>query len=230
MAGETTQNIFTSCYDRECEGQLEIEKKQTEIIESDIKLYYKTICSRLNIPVISRFARQIQTDRVNLKHYGINYKDIHAILATLKKCPSVVTLNLPGNTITGKGATCVANMLKTNRFITHLDLSENRIGRAGVNTIGEMMFRNSSLMKMNLSKNFLHDEDILKLVDSLKANLHLKWLSLTYNKLGQQAGICIGSMLTINSTLEHLDVCWNHFNCFGTYSKQIPEGAQPFVE
>ncbi|XP_032236917.2 leucine-rich repeat-containing protein 74B [Nematostella vectensis] len=174
-----------------------------------VKAIYLEACEQFHVPPVRKFLMQINTDSVNLKHYGVLDNGAQAIAMTMSSDITVATLNLHDNGITSPGAICLAKMLKGNCFLTCLDLSANKIGGKGVRAIARMLLQNVTLEELNLMNNKLIDKDVSLLCGTLKENFHLKVLNLGGNNLGEQAGGMLGATLSANNVLEELDVSWN---------------------
>lgn len=199
-----------SCSSSDDEWDTDVEDNND--LDSDslpIEQIYLRTCEELRAPPITRVTKQIKTDMIDLKHYGILDKGAKALAKTMGKNVTVATLNLHDNGIKKLGAIEIARMLETNCFIVKLDLSNNNIGQEGVVALAKMLRGNVTLRDLNLSNNKLLDEDIALLCDVLSTHRHLTCLRLSGNDLGDKASTMIGLALKSNEVLECLDLSWN---------------------
>lgn len=191
-------------WDTDLEEAEEIDYRTLSVQEAYIK-----VCEDLNVPPVHRVLNQINTESINLKHYGILDKGAKALAMAMTRNVTVVTLNLHDNGITDKGTAALASMLSHNCFVTNLDLSNNRVGRLGSKALSKMLLGNIALTELNLTNCKLTEDDISILCETLSDNKHLKKLNLSDNGIGDQASISIGNVLRVNKVLQSIDLSWN---------------------
>lgn len=185
---------------------------------------YIKVCEDLNVPPVHKILNQINTETINLKHYGILDKGARALSIAMTNNVTVATLNLHDNGITGPGTRALAKMLSHNCFVAILDFSSNRMGRQGIKAVSSMLLINVTLTELNLSNNKLRDDDIAILCEALSDNKHLKKLNLSDNGIGDQASTSISDVLQTNKTLECLDLSWNRM--LGKGAMELCSGAK----
>ncbi|XP_068686719.1 leucine-rich repeat-containing protein 74A-like [Montipora foliosa] len=216
----TLRSIDTWCTENDGSGSEEYDTDLEESFKEDYSEYHKTseeiyqqTCRQLATPPVSRFLRQLNTDTVDLQHYGIGDRGILAVAEALERNITVRKLNLHDNSLTHVGAKALAEMLKDNCFISQLDVSENRFGPKGIESFGDMLVENASLWNLRLENCDLHEGDLYKL---LKADrILLRVLNLKGNELGDEDAITVGSFLEWNESLEELDLSWNAIHLQG---------------
>mmetsp|Transcript_38465 Transcript_38465/g.78838 ORF Transcript_38465/g.78838 Transcript_38465/m.78838 type:complete len:725 (+) Transcript_38465:213-2387(+) len=97
---------------------------------------------------------------------------------------------LPGF-IGDKGATALAEALKTNKVINVLNLSGNRVGNEGAEAMAKMLQRNKTLTKLNLNGNSIHKRGGVVLFGAIMGdsfagpNKSLLELNLQFNHIPQ---------------------------------------------
>ena len=188
-------------------------KEDTDFHKTQEEMYLQT-CRQLDTPPVSRFLRELCTDAVDLRHYGIGDNGVLAVAAALEKNITVTKLNLHDNSLTHVGAEALAEMLKDNCFISQLDVSENRLGTKGIESFGEMLNENNSLWSLGLENCGLHERDLHKLLQGDRIGLRV--VNLKGNELGDEGAIVVGSFIRSNSSLEVLDLSWNAIHLKGT--------------
>ena len=176
---------------------------------------YVTACSQLGIPPASKFIKQMRSSKVDLRHYGLLDKGVHAVCYALKRNITVTTLNLHDNGITKTGATALADLLEENCFITSLDISGNDIGIEGNRAMERMLKNTSSLRQLTFSNICSNGTHILPLLEGLKESYYLKVLDLSHNCLDNRGSVILGSILSETSSLESLNVSWNNISTQG---------------
>lgn len=206
-------------WDTDLEEGDEIDHRNLSVQQAYIK-----VCEDLNVPPVHKVLNQINTEVINLKHYGVLDKGAKAVAVAMTKNVTVATLNLHDNGIKEPGATALAKMLSVNCFVVDLDLSSNRIGRRGSKALSNMLLQNVTLTELNLSNNKLIDDDISLLCEALLTNKHIKKLNLSDNSIGDQASASIGNALQMNKVLENLDLSWNRI--LGKGAMELSLGAK----
>ncbi|XP_078381590.1 uncharacterized protein LOC144664353 isoform X1 [Oculina patagonica] len=176
---------------------------------------YLKACTQLGIPPASKFIKQMTTDKVDLRHYGLLDQGVQAISYALKRNITVDTLNLHDNGITRTGAGALADLLEENCFITSLDISGNNIGIEGNRAMERMLKNTSSLRELNFSDTCHNGGHVLPLLEGLKESFYLKVLDLSRNCLDDQGAGILGSILSMTSSLESLNVSWNNISTKG---------------
>ena len=111
--------------------------------------------------------------------------------------------------ITGKGASYIAEALKTTRALWKLDMWNNQIRKNGLQYIAEALTTNTSLIGLNLRDCSLRitEENGPTLTEMLQRNKTLRMLDLSYNKaISDDAASFIIEGLKKNTTLKRLNL------------------------
>ena len=125
------------------------------------------------------------------------------------KSVRITKLVLSENSITDRGATTLAEMLKENRTLQHMNVSNNSIGVGGVTALAEMLKENRTLQHMNVSSNSIGDGGATALVEMLKENRTLQQLDVSNNSIGDGGATALAEMLKENRTLQQLYISDN---------------------
>lgn len=102
----------------------------------------------------------------------------------IKKTPSLKTLILKSNEIGSKGASYLADAIKSSKSIGFkcIDLENNDIDDSGANDIASALKSNSTLELLNLRGNEISEKGAKKLNDIFMAHVSLKEVNLSGNR------------------------------------------------
>ena len=118
-------------------------------------------------------------------------------------------MQIDRNEITEKGASYIAEALRTTRALRKLSLRSNPIGDEGLQYIAEALIINTSLIELDLTGCYLSitEENGPTLTEMLQRNKTLRKLNLSWNRAisGNQTSFIIES-LKKNTTLKTLDL------------------------
>ncbi|KAF9945675.1 hypothetical protein BGZ72_001106, partial [Mortierella alpina] len=97
----------------------------------------------------------------NLKRLTIKRFDLDAAILEfyMVYARTLMTLELPDNSIGNEGVKALAEALKTNSTLTTLDLGHNSIGDDGVKTLAEALKTNKTLTNLDLGHNSIGDDE-----------------------------------------------------------------------
>ena len=123
---------------------------------------------------------------VRLNKQQLTDADIETVVQqaiTSKRCK---TLSLAFNEITSKGASILANALRSNTTLHELWLSTNHVCDTGASYLAQTLATNKTLKKLGLASNDITNAGVLHLVEMLKKNQTLNTLGLAMNRIGDQ--------------------------------------------
>ena len=136
-------------------------------------------------------------------------KDINAIATSLKKHPTLESLDLSKNCI-GKGADNIGSAIKDNTKLTELKLDSCGMGADGVSSILEALTQNKTLKTISLSNNDIKTKNNKKIAIALskllEKNTTLQNLDLSSNGIDDSGVIALASGLAKNKTLVTLNL------------------------
>ena len=135
---------------------------------------------------------------------GVNFMS-----STALKCVRINKLVLSRNSITDRGATALAQMLKENRMLQQLDVSRNSIGVGGATALAEMLKESRTLQQLNVRGNSICVGGATALAEMLKENRTLQLLNVGDNSIGNGGVTALAEMLKENRTLLQLKVYSN---------------------
>ena len=156
-------------------------------------------------------------------HWEINMSDCHVgdegvemlagganfMSSTGLKGVRITKLVLSSNSITDRGATTLAEILKENRTIQQLNVSNNSIGGGGATALAEMLKENRTLQQLYIRNNFIGDGGATALAEMLKENRTIQQLYIRNNFIGVGGATALAEMLKGNRTLQHLNISYN---------------------
>ncbi|ETK90418.1 hypothetical protein L915_05818 [Phytophthora nicotianae] len=178
----------------------------------------------------------------DLSHQGLGDNFIVRFAACLPELPLVECINVCDNRLTDAGISCLLRALENKPHLTSLDISSNPIGVDAANILRGYIRSNLSTLRMlALNEVSLSDHECARLAKSLEYNKSIDRLLLRGNQIGLQVltgtggdsfdeneeeeeakptklltgGQALGSMLTANLTLQHLDLSWNQLRAVG---------------
>ncbi|CAF1441745.1 unnamed protein product [Adineta steineri] len=131
----------------------------------------------------------------------------HWVAEILENCNSLTELVLEccGAAPSKIGTLCTA--LRLNTTLTTLDLSGNSAGGDdGAKSVVELLMNNRYLQKINVSSNRISTVGTTCLCEALQGYDTLTELNLVYNNFGFESCKFIADMLSVNSSLKHLNL------------------------
>ena len=146
---------------------------------------------------------------INLSNCDISEKECEAIGEALMVNRSLQVLDLYDNPISA-GVEHIAESLKHNHSLLKVNLSRCDISEKGAKSLAISLKENNSLLTLILSRNYLSDGAAAHIADGLRHNDHLKKLDILGCSIGDQGMKSLGCALKMNSSLEDLNVTWNH--------------------
>ena len=119
------------------------------------------------------------------------------------------------------------NIFKGMRNITHLiviNISHNMITDEAAEDIATVLSCNNKIQSLDLSCNYFTSKGFIKIFkfECLKNIIYLKKLSISSNKINVNAAHSIGTVLSLNSTLEEVDISSNLMQAPGSNLMQAP--------
>ena len=130
---------------------------------------------------------------------GVNFMS-----STVLKCVRITKLVMFKNSITDRGATTLAEMLKENTTLQQLNISNNSIGDGGATALAEILKENTTLQQLNISNNSIGFGGATALAEILKENRTLQQLCISNNSIGVGGATALTEMLKENRTLQQL--------------------------
>jgi len=146
--------------------------------------------------------------RLDISGAKIGDEEVEKISPVLKK---MVRVDLSDNSISDKGATVLANVIKSSCSLKDLNLYTNSIRHVGVKHISEALSVNSSLWKLRLSYNPVGDKGAFYLSNALsQSNKTLKRLYLKGTRISDDGAKQIAKGLKRNISISKLDLSSNN--------------------
>ncbi|RUS28106.1 hypothetical protein BC938DRAFT_482311, partial [Jimgerdemannia flammicorona] len=127
-------------------------------------------------------------------------------------CSQIQELHLRSDLIDEKGASALAEALKTNTKLQKLDIYGNRIGEKGMNTLAEALKMNTTLQKLNLELNSIDDLGASAIAEALKMNTRLQNLNLENNRIEDKGASVLSEALKVNTALQNLNLKGNRID------------------
>jgi Ran GTPase-activating protein (RanGAP) involved in mRNA processing and transport len=158
---------------------------------------------------------------LDLSKMSLGNKAIVAICTALshKEChANYKTINLESNRISGGiGAEAIAEMVSSHGACSELYLGSNDLRTHGATTIGKSLSSKESLIVvLDLSNNKIARDGIISLCKGIVDNTTLLKLNLSNNTFTHTSAPMLADMLSINQTLQVLDLSWNGIAGQGT--------------
>ena len=135
---------------------------------------------------------------------GVNFMS-----STVLKCVKITKLVLSKNSITDRGATALAEMLKENRTLRQLDIGGNSIDVGAAIALVEMLKEKKTLQQLSIRNNFIGDGGATTLAEILKENKTLQQLDIGDTSIGNGGATILAERLKENRTLQKLDIGFN---------------------
>ncbi|KAF4133593.1 Leucine Rich repeat [Phytophthora infestans] len=178
----------------------------------------------------------------DLSHQGLGDNFIIRFAACLPELPLVECINVCDNRLTDAGISCLLRALENKPHLTSLDISSNPIGVDAANILrGYSRSNLCTLRILALNEVSLSDHECARLAKALERNKSIDRLLLRGNQIGLHhvgtgvhsldfgedeeekekpitllsGGQALGTMLTANLTLQHLDLSWNQLRTSG---------------
>lgn len=131
------------------------------------------------------------------------------LLQSLKNTRSLCYLALRGVGLDAKGAVLLARILETQPTILLLDISGNSVGEAGILAVAECVKKNTTLRFLALCACDATETAGCALAKALEVNTTVDLLCMRDDDLGAASGRAFAEMLKTNTTLHrlHLDYC-----------------------
>ncbi|KAL3665310.1 hypothetical protein V7S43_009938 [Phytophthora oleae] len=187
--------------------------------------------------------REYNKRAFDFSHQGLGDNFIVRFAACLPELPLVECINVCDNRLTDAGISCLVRALENKPHLTSLDVSSNPIGIDAANVLrGYVRSNLCTLRVLALNEIALSDQESARLAKALERNKSIERLLLRGNQIGLQVlaskgipvveedeeeeeedapvklltgGQALGTMLTANLTLQHLDLSWNQLRSAG---------------
>ncbi|KAG1684265.1 hypothetical protein DVH05_002617 [Phytophthora capsici] len=188
--------------------------------------------------------REYNKRAFDFSHQGLGDNFIVRFAACLPELPLVECINVCDNRLTDAGISCLVRALENKPHLTSLDVSSNPIGIDAANVLRSYVRSNlCTLRVLALNEIALSDEESARLAKALERNKSIERLLLRGNQIGLEVlaskgihvveedeeeeeeedaavklltgGQALGTMLTANLTLQHLDLSWNQLRSAG---------------
>ena len=121
---------------------------------------------------------------------------------------TLCVLDISGNIITSKEATCLANC--RNIMLRDLRMRDCVLGPVGAGKIGEMLAHNKSITSIDMSNNHICDKGIERIAHHLKNCISLQCINLCGNGITAVGIGHVQELLSTNSTLTSVDISRNN--------------------
>ncbi|KAK4884363.1 hypothetical protein RN001_000634 [Aquatica leii] len=171
---------------------------------------YIKLCKKFKICPFTRILKSLSNESLNLKYYGLNDKQMEAVMEALSHNTIVLNITLEDNYLTPKSVEHLSNMLFANRNLKTLVLKECRLGPEGAAVLNDCI-SSTSLIELDLSHNGLDDAGLNELRDGLSYNKSIRILNLSNNNLGEGAADALKEIITSTELICDLDLSWNNF-------------------
>ena len=147
-----------------------------------------------------------------LKKQGLTDRDITIVVEQAIVRKQCAELWLKCNLITSKGASILADALRTSISLKELYLYGNHVSDIGVWSLAQTLaVENSALTRLSLGSNEITDEGACHLARMLTTNRTLTHLLLSNNEIGGRGCVKLANVLIHqNTSLERLDLDSNH--------------------
>ena len=157
----------------------------------------------------------VRITKLVLSENSITDRGATALAEMLKENKTLQQLDVSDNSIGDGGATALAEMLKENKTLQQLGVSSNSIGDGGATALAEMLKENKTLQQLDVSSNSIGDGGATALAEMLKENKTLQQLCVSSNSIGDGGATALAEMLKENKTLQQLDVSSNSIGVGG---------------
>lgn len=187
----------------------------------------------LNTPIRPDFSNlrktlemQKQTNRININDNYIRDEGCKILANFLQSNPQIVSIDMKGNNITGRGLSDICEVLKLNKILKSLNLEWNSVGidSIGLESLASYLTQNNSLNHLDLRNNRISQNDSAILAAIIRNNKSLISLDLRWNELGNVGANCIKTALKDNKTIQSLELSGNNV------SEEITKDIQAFLE
>ncbi|CAG4913168.1 unnamed protein product [Colias eurytheme] len=179
------------------------------IYPDDGQELYLALCKESNLCPIRAFYRELLTDKIDLKYYGINPMAFRAIALSLKYNKFVTVLDLTDNWISEDGCFHLGEMLIENINLEELNLYGCRIGPEGAKRLFANLHLNRALRRLNLCRNKLGDLGVQFLAKAIFFGSDITELNLSYNELTAKSVFHLSEAFQTHNKLTHLNLSWN---------------------
>ncbi|CAM4959577.1 unnamed protein product [Rotaria socialis] len=160
------------------------------------------------IPVVDSLSKGLEArinecqpcSDVRLNKQQLTDADIEIIVQQAiigKRCKS---LSLALNEITSKGASILADALRSNTTLHELWLSTNHVSDAGVGYLAQALSTNRTLTKLGLASNDITSAGVSHLVEIVKKNKTLNTIGLAMNRIDDQGVQMLANALAQQNT------------------------------
>ncbi|KAJ3099006.1 Leucine-rich repeat-containing protein 34 [Phlyctochytrium planicorne] len=206
---------------------------------------YVQLCSFKNVPVITSLQNILQEaidggalpksfelngNREELRARRIDDDYVEILMTPMAGINFIQELSLSFNEIKDRGAKCIANFIKDDKYIRILRLNSNSIGIEGGMAIAKALNINETLQVIDLSDNpigdggmefaaMLQNDIMMHLSRMLKVNKSIKYLNLAkFGITDWTMTDCIASAIKVNTGLRSLDLSCNRITRDGGVS------------
>ena len=192
---------------RECLEMIQFNVSDDDMAAEDDqygRIAYLSKCEELGITPVSQVLRFLETEEMQVMHYGLGGKGTLALVAGISSNTMVTTLRLMDNNIDDSSLTVLIRSLASKPSITELNISGNKIGSNGCQALAEILEKGSALQVVGLSKMHISDKDGARVLAVLENNNVLKALDLSHNELGMTIHLFKSLFISYTHSLLHL--------------------------
>ena len=167
---------------------------------------HKLVLSHSSIGIEGASALSIGLPNLTkLVHLILSYNNIGDDVASdlsigIGKLASLSDLELSGNKLGARGATSLANAIKS-KNITRLDLYNNNIEPEGATALAAAIQHHKELKFLYLSRNNIGSEGATALAAAIQHHKELKYLELSCNNIGSEGTTALAAIVQHNKEL-----------------------------
>jgi len=162
------------------------------------------------------FAKNKTLEYLSLRNNNISDEGIKYLADVMAVSKTLKYFDLYMNYVSNKGAKCLADALKVNKTLVKLDMRDNRIGSKGVKYFADALKENKSLEKLLLSNNNnIGDEGAMYLAGMITVNETLQWIDLDNIHIGNKGAESIAASLLVNSGIRTINLKCNNIGSKG---------------
>eukprot|EP00731_Ephydatia_muelleri_P004484 Em0002g660a len=155
--------------------------------------------------VIKGVQVNTKLETLDLKNNTIDNKRASCLGMMLKENNTLKVLNLGGCGLQPEGLEEVIKGVQVNTMLETVDLSGNTIDNKTASCLGMMLKENNTLKKLDLDGCGLQPEGLEEVIKGVQVNTKLETLVLSWSTIDNETASCLGMMLKENNTLKELN-------------------------
>ncbi|XP_033742182.1 leucine-rich repeat-containing protein 74B-like [Pecten maximus] len=185
--------------------------------------YYAKLCQKIKVIPIRKVMAQIGGRHMSVRDHCLVGKELRAICKTLRGDDSLGTLDLSGNTLSGREGRYVQEVLISTPKLTSLTLDECGLDSETLEALSRCPGV-SQLQQLSLAGNRIQDKDSGSIATILQSCKTLRHFNLSHNAFETDGCKLLGQAIEENTNIKELDLSWNHIR--GRGSIYISRGIQ----